>query len=62
MTNSLRDEAVTCRREARRFAGKPEEPFLLRLSQAFEDLARQQGNVHPSEAYALADLAQERRR
>lgn len=39
MTNSFRREAARCKSEARRFAGKAEEPFLLRLSEAFEDLA-----------------------
>lgn len=39
MTNSFRREAVRCKSEARRFAGKAEEPFLLRLSEAFNELA-----------------------
>lgn len=37
--NSLTREAARCRSEARRFAGKAEEPFLLRMSDAFEELA-----------------------
>jgi hypothetical protein len=38
MTNFTR-EAARCRAQAAEFAGKPEQPFLLRLSQAFDELA-----------------------
>jgi len=39
MTNSFTEEAAKCRAQANEFAGRPEQPFLLRLSKAFEDLA-----------------------
>jgi hypothetical protein len=35
----LQEEADKCRREASRFQGKPEAPFLLHLAEAFDDLA-----------------------
>ena len=35
----LQHEADHCRREAMRFEGKPEAPFLLHLASAFEELA-----------------------
>ena len=33
-------EAEACRREALRYLGKPEAPFLLRVARAFDDLDR----------------------
>jgi hypothetical protein len=42
MTISLAQQAAVCRAQAGEFAGKPEQAFLLRLSEAFEDLAREQ--------------------
>jgi len=39
MTNSLAQEAAICRKQARQFEGRPEQPFLLRLSEAFEELS-----------------------
>ena len=47
MTNSFRREAVRCKSEARRFAGKAEEPFLLRLSEAFDELAYREREARP---------------
>jgi len=38
----LQREAEQCRRQAGRFTGKPEAPFLLRLASAFEELAHVQ--------------------
>ena len=35
----LQHEADYCRRQALRFEGKPEAPFLLQLASAFEELA-----------------------
>jgi hypothetical protein len=32
-------EAEDCRRRAAEFAGRPEQPFLLRLAEEFDDLA-----------------------
>lgn len=40
------EEAAKCRAQADEFAGKPEQPFLLRLSEAFEDLALQDLQAH----------------
>jgi len=42
MTISLAEQAALCRAQAGEFVGKPEQAFLLRLSEAFEDLAREQ--------------------
>ena len=36
---SLVNEAETCRQRAKEFAGRPEQPFLLRLADAFDELA-----------------------
>jgi hypothetical protein len=39
-TETFKDEAEECRRQAATaFVGKPEEPFLLRLADMFEELA-----------------------
>jgi hypothetical protein len=35
----LEKEAAACRQLAQRYVGKPEEPFLLRIASAFEELA-----------------------
>lgn len=42
MTISFAREAARCRSEAHRFAGRAEEPFLLRLSEAFDELEHRQ--------------------
>ena len=44
---SLKKEAASCRRMARDFAGRPEEPFLLRVANAMEELALVQAGVRP---------------
>ena len=36
----LRNEAEHCRELAPEFVGRPEQPFLLKLAVAFEDLAQ----------------------
>jgi hypothetical protein len=36
---ALRKEAELCRRLARQYAGRPEEPFLLRIAGAMDELA-----------------------
>lgn len=36
---SLWKEAAECRKMARDFAGRPEEPFLLNVASAMEELA-----------------------
>jgi hypothetical protein len=36
---NLRAEAERCRRSAKRFDGRPEQPLLLKLASAFEELA-----------------------
>ena len=41
-TNSLKSEAELCRRQATAFSGKPEQRFLLRLAEEFDDLAGRQ--------------------
>jgi hypothetical protein len=47
-SESLRYEAEHCRRQAAdAFHGKPEGPFLLRLADMFDELARQHAPVHP---------------
>jgi hypothetical protein len=38
-TQSLSKEAAKCREQAKEFAGRPEQPFLLSVASAFEDLA-----------------------
>ena len=41
-TDTFKNEAKKCRRQAATaFVGKPEEPFLLRLADLFEELARE---------------------
>lgn len=40
---SLRYEAEKCRRNARILVGKPEVPFLLKMADAFDALALQEG-------------------
>lgn len=40
MYDEFVSEAVKCRVQAEEFAGKPEQPFLLRLASAFEELAQ----------------------
>jgi len=35
----LKDEAAACRELAKHFTGRPEEPFLLRIASAMDDLA-----------------------
>jgi len=37
---SLEEEAASCRQMAKHFAGRPEEPFLLRVASAMDELAR----------------------
>jgi hypothetical protein len=39
LPETLTTEAAECRRWAREFAGRPEQPFLLQLASAFEELA-----------------------
>ena len=36
---SIKDEAEACRALARRYAGRAEEPFLLKLADTFDELA-----------------------
>ena len=36
---SLVNEAERCRQRAKELAGRPEQPFLLRLANAFDELA-----------------------
>jgi hypothetical protein len=45
---ALTNEAVKCRRLAPEFAGKSEEPFLLKLAAAFEQLADSRGASYNS--------------
>lgn len=40
MRDEFISEAVKCRQQAKRFSGRPEEPFLLRLASAFEELSQ----------------------
>jgi hypothetical protein len=49
MTNSFKQEAARCRAQAAEFAGRPEQPFLLRLSQAFDELAAKNKGVRGHE-------------
>jgi hypothetical protein len=48
---SLEIEASACRKRAEEFAGQAEQPFLLSLATAFEDLARrprpEESGSHP---------------
>jgi hypothetical protein len=37
---SFAEEANFCRRQAPRYTGRPEKPFLLRLAEEFEQLDR----------------------
>jgi hypothetical protein len=43
---SLEKEAAHCREKATEFAGKPEEPFLLRLASAMDELAFVQNRLN----------------
>ena len=48
-TEELVRVAEECRKVAPEFRGRPEEPFLLRLASAFEELAsRDEGSPRPS--------------
>jgi hypothetical protein len=38
MRIDFQEEAENCRRQALEFSGKPEEPFLLRVASAFDEL------------------------
>lgn len=42
MREHLASEAEECRRLIPEFSGRPEEPFLLKLASAFEELALQE--------------------
>lgn len=55
MTNSFTEEAAKCRAQAAEFAGRPEQPFLLRLSKAFDELAENGALVagRPSEGLLI---------
>jgi len=35
----FKEQAESCRRQANQYAGRPEAPFLLRVAQAFDELA-----------------------
>ena len=48
MYDEFVSEAVKCRVQAEEFAGKPEQPFLLRLASAFEELAQIERGGMPS--------------
>lgn len=52
MTTSLAEQAAACRAQAAEFAGKPEQPLLLRISEAFDELA------HRHELIKAADEGQ----
>jgi hypothetical protein len=39
MQYQFADQASKCREQARQYAGRPEQTFLLRVANAFEDLA-----------------------
>jgi len=41
----FKEQAESCRRQANQYAGRPEAPFLLRVAQAFDELAT---SVDPS--------------
>jgi hypothetical protein len=41
----FKEQAESCRRQANQYAGRPEAPFLLRVAQAFDELA---GSANPS--------------
>lgn len=45
----LTTEAETCRRLAKSYEGRPEQPFLLKAAALFDDLAE----LHPSEHVRL---------
>ena len=49
-TLSYAEQASQCRRQASRYEGKPEKPFLLRLAKEFETLeqrlARERRSKH----------------
>lgn len=45
MRIEVKKEAETCRRKVLDFKGKPEAAFLLRLAQAFDDLAEGHGDA-----------------
>jgi hypothetical protein len=54
MYDEFVSEAVKCRVQAEEFAGKPEQPFLLRLASAFEELAQIERGGMPSRAASPA--------
>jgi hypothetical protein len=35
----FKEQAESCRRQAHQYVGRPEAPFLLRIAQAFDELA-----------------------
>jgi hypothetical protein len=51
---SIKDEAEACRALAKRYAGRAEEPFLLKLASTFEELAFVR-TAWPSRVSSLAD-------
>lgn len=46
-TELLAIEAAKCRRQAKKFVGRPEQPFLLSVASAFEDLALRDARDEP---------------
>ncbi len=42
-------EAEQCRREARRYEGRPEQQFLLRVASSFDELAAKGATPEPSQ-------------
>lgn len=51
-SEALTAEAEHCREIAAQFSGKPEEPFLLRLASALEELALIQKRIGPWTVHA----------
>jgi hypothetical protein len=56
MYDEFVSEAVKCRVQAEEFAGKPEQPVLLRLARAFEELAQIERGGTPRRVTSPAEL------
>lgn len=48
---SLVNEADRCRQRAKELAGRPEQPFLLRLADVFDELATKDDPTSPNAAH-----------
>ena len=53
----FKEQAESCRRQANQYAGRPEAPFLLRVAQAFDELALSADTGLVAQGKAKADFS-----